>query len=173
MLQRYPPHPSGTSSSQGWPSRALAVSQQGQGAAPRLWHPRGAAGTAGTEHQPRQEPADAEGGRGETAQAAQMDCDSPRKAEPGGAEKIQVSFLFLTICSPSAVGGRIITAIHHAALACHTGCAACSAPRAQREELGFAFLGCRFGFAQHQGKQKGREREMQPLSLLSVVSPPC
>lgn len=62
------------------------------------------------------------GGRGETAQAAQIDCDSPRKAEPGGCGKIQVSFLFLTICSPSAVGGRIITAIHHAGLACHTGC---------------------------------------------------
>lgn len=32
-------------------------------------------------------------GRGEAAQAAQIDCDSPRKAEPGGAEKYKlVSF---------------------------------------------------------------------------------
>lgn len=62
------------------------------------------------------------GGRGEAAQAAQIDCDSPRKAEPGGCGKIQVSFLFLTICSPSAVGGTVITAIHHAGLACHTDC---------------------------------------------------
>jgi len=33
------------------------------------------------------------GGWGETAQAAQINCDSPRKAEPGGAEKYKlVSF---------------------------------------------------------------------------------
>ena len=55
---------------------------------------QGAAGAASTSLAAAWEgAAGCRGGWGETAQAAQIDCDSPRKAEPGGAEKYKlVSF---------------------------------------------------------------------------------
>lgn len=88
------------------PSTILAPSHQGQGVQPQLVAAHGAAGRL-PQHKglwEQQVPSSSlatawegaggcRGGPGETAQAAQIDCDSPRKAEPGGAEKYKlVSF---------------------------------------------------------------------------------
>lgn len=156
------------------PSTPLAMSHQGQGAGAGWLHrqsrraaspAQGAAGAASTSPGAGGEgAAGCRGGWGETTQAAQIDCDSPRKAEPGGGGKIQVSFLFLTICSPSAVGGTVITAIHHAGLACHPGCrlrGLSTAPGLRhslprpRWGAGFGSLVPRFGPSRHKGHQPG------------------
>jgi len=71
------------------------------------------------------------------------------------------------------VGSTIITAIHHAGLACHTGCRLLrSERRAQCWVCGFGLLVPGFGPSLHQRHQpkssRGGERVADPSSLSSV-----